>query len=84
MKVFVPLSGGFLHGKHPENDRFLFIKARFTAGKHICSINLNVLPELSRSTARETFYKIAATYVKVVVTEYCLEKTFYRARTMIM
>ena len=70
--------------KHPENDRFLFIKVRFTAGKHICSINLNVPPEL-RFTARETFYKIAATYVKVVVTDSCLEKIFfYRAMTMIM
>ena len=49
---------------------------RFTAGKHICSINLNILPELRRFTARETFYKIAATYVKVVVTDSCLEKIF--------
>ena len=48
---------------------------RFTAGKHICLINLNDFPEL-RFTARETFYKIAATYVKVVVTDSCLEKIF--------
>ena len=49
---------------------------RFTAGKHICSINSNILPELRRFTARETFYKIAATYVKVVATDSCLEKFF--------
>ena len=50
---------------------------RFKASKHICSINLNVLPELKGFTARETFYKIAATYVKVVVTDLCLEKIFF-------
>ena len=46
----------FLHSEQPENDRFLFIKAWLTAGKHICSINLNAFPELRRFSAEETFY----------------------------
>ena len=47
----------FLHGKHPENDCFLFIKMRLTAGKHICSINLNAITEFRRFAAWETFYE---------------------------
>ena len=66
---------------------------RLTAGKHICSINLNAITEFRRFAERETFYQIAATYVKVVVTDLCSEKNFflifyyfffYRAIEMIM
>ena len=74
MEVFVPLSGGF--SSLSTNDCFLFIKVRLTAGKHIFSINLNAFPELRRFSVEETFYQIAATYVKVVVTDLCLEKIF--------
>ena len=60
-----------------ENDCFLFIKVRLTAGKHICSINLNAITEFRRFAARETFYQIAATYLKVMVTDLCSEEIFF-------
>ena len=40
--------------------------------------------ELRRFSAWETFHETAATYVTVVVTDYCSKKTLYWAMAMIM
>ena len=58
----------------PDNDCFLLITSRLTAGEQICSIDLNYFSEVRGFSAGDTFHQIAATHVTVVVTDYCSEK----------